>query len=123
MPIKAETLEEIAEAIEVLRKSRKLIVVEGKKDKSALNRLGLRNVMTLKKPLYAVVDEIAASGEECVLLTDLDREGRKLYSLLRSELQKLGIKIDDRLRNLLLVKTPLKCIEALADFLEKQQKQ
>jgi len=121
--IKAEALKDIEEAIEKLRKSEKLVVVEGMKDRRSLAKLGLKNIVTLKKPLYAVVDEIAETAKECAILTDLDSEGRKLYSILRKELQKQGVKIDDKLRNLLFRHTPLKCVEGLASFLENNSKQ
>lgn len=119
----AEALKEIEEAIEKLRKSGKLVVVEGLKDRRSLVKLGLRNIIALKKPLYAVVDEIAETAKECAILTDLDSEGKKLYGVLKKELQKRGVKIDDKLRKFLFRKTPLRQIEGLATFVENNSKQ
>ena len=57
--------------------------------------------------------------KEIILLTDLDNEGKKLFSLLRKELQRRGVRIDNKLR-LELFKTGVKEIEGLASFLKKQ---
>jgi len=93
-----------------------LVIVEGIKDKFALEYFGISNVVILNKPLYAVVEDVVSKAKVVVLLTDLDVEGRKLYGTLFSDLQKFGVKIDSRLRDCLF-KTPLKHIEGLVSFL------
>ena len=99
----------------------KFVLVEGIKDKRALENLGFKKVITLKnRPLFEVIESI--NEKEIVLLTDLDAEGKKLFSILRRELERRGIKIDNKLR-LELFKTGLRQIEALdEEFIEKCSK-
>ncbi len=92
------------------------VLVEGKKDQKTLQKLGLGNIITLKKPLYQVVEELAAP--EIVILTDLDRAGRQLYRKLYHDCVQRGIKVNNRLRLFLLQETPLAHIEGLDTYLE-----
>ncbi len=92
----------------------KLVLVEGKKDKEALVSLGFEKVITLKnRPLFEVIEEI--QEKEIILLTDLDKEGKKLFSILRKGLQRKGVRINNKLR-LLLFKTGIRQIEALKKY-------
>ncbi len=97
------------------------IIVEGSKDKASLQKLGLEHIITLKgKPLYKVVEHVAAETSECIILTDLDEEGKKLYGKLRQDLQKHGVKIDDRFRHFLFKETELRQIEGLYRHVQHQ---
>ena len=111
-----EEAEQIRELLEEIKKKGLLVLVEGPKDKRALESLGITNIMSLKRPLYAVVEEIASKAKEIVLLTDLDEEGKKLYHKLSVDLQKHGVKINNKLREFLF-KTKLRHIEGLATYL------
>ncbi len=112
-----EEIEQILAALDDIRTKNKLVVVEGIKDKAALSRLEITNVFAINRtPLYKVVEHIADVTAEVVLLTDLDTEGRKLYTSLARDLQKHKIKIDDTLRTIL-AKTSLKHIEGLDTYL------
>ena len=115
-----QTKEEFEEFLKKLKKEskNKLVIVEGIKDKKALSSLGIRNIMTLKKPLYSVVEEIVISEKDCIILTDLDKKGRQLYSRLSSKLRQFGVNIDNSFREFLF-KTKLRQIEGLPNYLEK----
>jgi 5S rRNA maturation endonuclease (ribonuclease M5) len=90
------------------------VIVEGPKDKASLQKLGIENIITLKgKPLYKVVEQVAKMTDECLILTDLDEEGKELYARLKADLQKHGVKIDDRFRRFLFTETDLRQIEGL----------
>jgi len=102
--------------LERVRNLNLLVVVEGKKDKFALEHFGISNIIILNRPLYQIVEDIVSKAKVVVLLTDLDVEGRKLYSDLNSNLQKFGVKIDNRLRKCLL-RSPLRHVEGLVSFL------
>ena len=94
-----------------------LTIVEGKKDKQALEAFGFTHIIALEqRPLFVVVESI--EGKEIQILTDLDSEGKKLYSILSHELQKRGVRINNLLRNQLF-KTALRHIEGLIHFKEK----
>lgn len=91
-----------------------VVLVEGPKDRESLVKLGLENVITLKgKPLFKVVERVAAETDECLILTDLDEEGKKLYGVLRAGLQQHGVKVDDRFRHFLFKETELRQLEGL----------
>ncbi|MEK6816296.1 MAG: toprim domain-containing protein [Nanoarchaeota archaeon] len=109
-------LDDIKEEIKVLKQSNKLIIVEGKKDVASLKELGLKNVRQLSGPLFGTIESI--EDREIVLLTDLDAEGKKLYSSLKRQLDRRGVKIDNSLRDLLF-KTRLSHIEGLSHYLKK----
>jgi 5S rRNA maturation endonuclease (ribonuclease M5) len=107
-------MEVLIEELEKLRLSNKLIIVEGKKDKEALKKFGIKNVITLKEPLYKICEEI--TDEKVIILTDLDKEGKRLYSKLKENLERNGIKIDDGFRLFLFKETKLRQIEGLYTY-------
>jgi len=111
-----EEKEQILEFLDEIKRKNLLVVVEGIKDVKSLNALGIANVVSLKKPLFAVVEDIAKTEKEVVLLTDLDDEGKKLYHELSVGLQAHGVKINNKLREFLF-KTELRHIEGLATYL------
>jgi len=103
--------------ISELKHSGKLILVEGVKDKKALAHFGIRNIEALSgRPLYKVADDIAAKAKDVVILTDLDREGKRLYSILRTMLSRLGVRVDAFFREFLFKSTQLKQIEGLVSY-------
>jgi 5S rRNA maturation endonuclease (ribonuclease M5) len=114
----SKELKEIIEEIYSFAEKEKasLIIVEGKKDSYAVKELGFRRVITLNKPLYEVTEGI--SDKRVILLTDLDKKGKQIYSKLKKDLDKRGIVVDDKLRNLLF-KTELRQIEGLTHYLKK----
>ncbi|MBS3128563.1 toprim domain-containing protein [Candidatus Woesearchaeota archaeon] len=115
--------------LEKIKEEKTLIIVEGKKDKRALELRGIdiNQIVLLGKPLFLVVEEIVQKIDEehlpkrVVLLTDLDVEGRKLYSTLCQDLNTHGIQINNELRNFLSKNTKLKQIEGLTSYLSTLQ--
>ena len=115
----SQKTEDIQSFIEKIKDSNTLIIVEGKKDRAALQKLGLNNIIELsKKPLFQVVEDVANSNDECIILTDLDKEGRQLYSKLNSNLQKNGVKVDNKFRKFLFRHTKLRQVEGICSYLE-----
>ena len=112
-------METLLDWISNLKKSEKLILVEGKKDKAALEKLGVKKIITNSKPIYSIIEEITNKGEkECILLFDLDKEGRKIYSVYKKQLQRNGIKIDRIFREFLFSRTRLTQIEGITHYLK-----
>lgn len=108
--------------LESLKNSNKLIIVEGLKDLSTLKKLGIKNIKAIsKKPLYKFIEEI--NNKEVIILTDLDKEGKKLYSILKHNLQRNGIKIDNNFREYLFKNSKLTQIEGLISYIEKPKTQ
>jgi len=111
--------EEIKELISELSKSNKLIIVEGPKDKKALNKLGINNyiVVLTKKPLFEIIENISKITDEVIILTDFDKKGKELYGKLNSGLQKYGVKVDHYFREWLQRNTKLSHVEGFVKFL------
>ncbi|MBI2136818.1 toprim domain-containing protein [Candidatus Woesearchaeota archaeon] len=129
----AQELLQIHEFIDKIIDNNTLIIVEGIKDKKALEDLGINNIIILnRRPLYAVVEKVAAvygkakklTGERpsVIILTDLDAEGKKLYGKLNSGLQNFGVRIDNRFREFLFRHTKLRQIEGMKNYLDRLEK-
>lgn len=93
-----------------------LIIVEGKKDLTALKKIGFTNVIQLKGPLFEAVENVSSRTKVVCILTDLDNEGKKIYSELSKGLTRNGVKIDNTLRNFLFKKTTLRQIEGMTSY-------
>ncbi|MFH1133867.1 MAG: toprim domain-containing protein [Nanoarchaeota archaeon] len=105
-----------------LRSSRKLIVVEGKKDAAALAQFGIPAIPLNRRPLFSFAEDIAARTKDCVILTDLDTEGKRLYAMLKEHLTRNGVRIDTQFREWLFRETTLRQIEGLVSYAEKEEK-
>jgi|SRR3989338_1701419 len=114
-----QEIELIEQQLRKIKEQNKLIIVEGKKDKIALKNLGISNIITLNKPLFQIVEIISERTKECIILTDLDKEGKKLYSELAKNLKKYRVKVDDSFRNFLFKETELRQIEGIINYLNK----
>jgi 5S rRNA maturation endonuclease (ribonuclease M5) len=102
-----------------IREAGKTIIVEGKKDKRALENLGITDIVVLsKKPLFAVIEEVASRAEKVIILTDFDSTGKALYGKLSSGLQHQGVEIDNRFREFL-YRQRISHIEGLDTYFEK----
>lgn len=103
---------------EIKKLKHNLIIVEGKNDKLALEKLGIGNIVVLNnKPLFEIVEEVSLKTREVIILTDLDKEGKLLYHKLKSNLQKFGVKVNDSFRNFLYKNTKLRQIEGLRRYI------
>ena len=108
-----EDISRITKELNALRESRTLILVEGKRDQEALQRLGFSQITTISTHLDGVSQEIALLSKTCAILTDLDPAGRRLHARISRDVQVLGVAVDDRLRRALLTSPRVKHIEAL----------
>ena len=114
-------IEEFNLLIEKMKNSNILVIIEGRRDRAALEKLGIMNLMELsKEPLFQMVEEISSSNDECIILTDLDKKGRELYGKLSSDLQKNGVKINNKLREFLFRNTKLRQIEGITSYLDRK---
>lgn len=103
-----------------LKNSGKVVIVEGERDKRALNLLGVPNVISIsRRPLFSFVEDIQSKHKGVVILTDLDREGRKLYHKLNHEFQKSGVKVDRKFREFLFSETNLSQIEGIHNYVSR----
>ena len=113
-------IDDLKKEIRKLKESGKVVIVEGIKDKRALEKLGIWRIVTLsRKPLYAVVEEVAAKHKDAVILTDLDKKGKELYGKLNQGLCSMSVRIDNKFREFLFKNTKLRQIEGITRYLEK----
>lgn len=116
-----KNIEELHEELLKLKNCDKVIIVEGKKDRAALEKLGFENIIELsKKPLFQIIEDISNKNKECIILTDFDKKGEQLYGKLNSGLSRLGVKVDNKLRGFLQKKTRLSHIEGLFTYLNRK---
>ena len=113
------TYNQIYSHLEKIKNSNLLVIVEGKKDRAALEHFGITNIIELsKKPLFKVIEDISLKNKKCIILTDLDKKGKELYGKLNHGLQQNGIIIDNSFRNFLYKNTDLRQIEGLVSYME-----
>ncbi len=105
-------METLEDWIESLRKTDKLVIVEGKKDKKALENIGIKKIVTISNKSLLYLEQI--NDKEVIILTDLDSHGKKLYSKIKNNLQKRGIKVDNKFREFLFKKTRITFIESIS---------
>jgi 5S rRNA maturation endonuclease (ribonuclease M5) len=116
----ADIGEQLLSRLKKLKEENILVIVEGKKDREALASLGITNVFSLDRwPLYKVVEHVAEKTKDCVILTDLDEEGKKIFSTLHKGLSEHGVRIDNRFREFLFRYTSLRQIEGLAKHVSR----
>ncbi len=87
------------------------VIVEGKRDKNLLLKLGLKNVLTLRE-----AKKLELGGKRIAILTDFDEKGEEIGAKLKEELIKRNAKIDEhcrRLARILLKSSSVNQIEAM----------
>ncbi|NCN99302.1 hypothetical protein COU62_02170 [Candidatus Pacearchaeota archaeon CG10_big_fil_rev_8_21_14_0_10_35_219] len=101
-----------------------VILVEGKKDVLSLAKLGFQRVyavhvtgIPIRERLEKIAEELGKKDRVCIL-TDFDKKGKKLYMFVKGICQELGMKLDSRLRGIL-IKAGVSHVEGLDSFMEK----
>jgi len=94
------------------------IIVEGIRDRQALNKFGINNVVEISgKPLIELADSIAATNRRNItILTDFDEDGEQIKSQLTNYLSYHGIKPNAFARNRLRSLFKIQKIEELTQF-------
>ncbi len=100
-----------------MQNSKTLLLVEGKKDRIALEKAGLGNVIEISgKRLEKVVDIIKEKQTAVAVLTDYDKEGIKQYKRLKRLLIADEIKVDDNIRRDFKMTFPVSKIEEFNSY-------
>ena len=115
---------QLQEWIDGINDSEKAILVEGPNDEKALRALGIKNlIITInQQPKYKVVEFIIKLKKEVIILTDLDKQGKKLYGKFNSDLQRFGVKVDNKFREFLQKNTTLDQIEGIKTYHDNLEK-
>ncbi len=110
-------LEKINRLLRELKEEKAVKIVEGKKDKESLEKLGITNIKTLKRPLQEVTAGI--KEKKAIILTDYDRTGTKLAERLKELMENEGIHPDLTYKKKFRLLTGIKKIEELFERYEK----
>ena len=114
-----EIIEKIKEEIE---EEKLLIIVEGKKDKAALLHLNIKEQVFILngKDIWNRLEEIANKNpkKHMVILTDFDKEGKKLYGKITKDCERLGMKVNKKYREFFQKRTKISQIEGLDTYVE-----
>ena len=112
------TEQELLELLNKIKEEDILIIVEGKKDKAALENFEIKNIKILNgKDIWNRCEEIAENNEEVIILTDFDKKGKELYIKIAKNCEKLGIKVNKIYREQLQKHTKLSHIEGLKTYM------
>lgn len=118
------TKEEIEEVIEKIKQEieeeKLIILVEGKKDKIALEALDLKSIVLNGKDIWNRLETLSQEqkGKEILILTDFDKEGKKLYGKIVKDCERLGMKINKKYREFFQKRTKLSHVEGLVKYVE-----
>jgi len=115
-----ERIQEVLIEIDERLENGAILIVEGKKDRESLLRLGIRDsiMMVSQMPLLDLSEAVYRNTKDVILLTDWDRRGDQIASLISKYLRSMGLIPDCRLRGILraLVKKEIKDVESLDKY-------
>ncbi len=118
-----EKLEKILRRIAGESSSGTVIIVEGRKDKEALRKLGLAGpIVCFKSSGKGLVDFLGnIEAKKIMVLTDFDKEGKDISARINEELAHLKMKTDHTLRKRLgaLVRQDARTIQDLFRYVER----
>lgn len=120
-----EALEELISALLEASQRGAAIIVEGRRDKMALQSLGASGpvIMASSKSILDMAEDAASQYQEIVVLTDWDEKGEEMALLIEQHLrctQSLAnMEIRSRLKRL--VKKEIKDVESLGFYVERMR--
>jgi len=123
---KPESIDNLIDEIENLKKYKQKVIVEGEHDQDALKDLGIENIFVLHRSGTSVFTRIEQlmndldKKESCVILTDLDKKGKTYYKLLKKELVREGFRVNNRMREIL-TRIKVSHIEGLSNFVKRKR--
>ncbi len=123
------TKEEILEVIEKVKQEsdeeKLIIIVEGIKDKRALEAFQIKSIIILNgKDIWNRIEQTVEKNRketkerEFLILTDFDKKGKELYGKIAKNLDKLGAKINKEYREFFQKKTKLSHVEGLETYVK-----
>ena len=101
-----------------------VILIEGKRDETALRILGFEGPIEKLNRGWSVEKVVAylnSNYESCIILMDWDRTGGRLQKKIIDSMTGMEIKISDELRKVLskAMKPDTRCVEELPSFLRQ----
>ncbi len=119
-----ETYTELESIIEEMDDFVDAIVVEGIRDKRALEGMGItKEIVTCATRSHTeFVDYLSLRHKSVAILTDYDRQGKSINKKLTSRLERVGVKVENRYRERIgrvLGLRGMKCIESLNSLMKR----
>jgi 5S rRNA maturation endonuclease (ribonuclease M5) len=121
-----EALEQLTAILEDLesRPEEVVILVEGKRDRGALNLLGVRGEIVQVQTsdgILGIAEDLAFRRRRAIILTDWDRKGGQLCLLLKNALKANGVEFEANTRSRLvhIVSGEIKDVESLPSFFSR----
>ncbi len=113
-----ETYEELESVIQEMEDFVDAIIVEGIRDKEALEELGITKEIVLcsSRPDTEFVDYLSSRHKKVTILTDYDRAGKEFNKKLSIRLERAGIKVVNQYRGRIgkiLGLRGMRCIESV----------
>lgn len=124
-----EELEEVQQILGVLREENEdiPIIVEGRKDVSALRSLGLKGeIIRIKKrrTVFHIIESLRGDYDEVIVMTDWDNTGGKLAYRIKKACKANDIKCIERYRKRLIkyLKKEIKDVESIPKFISRAKR-
>ena len=121
-----EALEQLTQILEELesRPEDVVLLVEGRRDRGALNLLGVRGEIIQVQTsdgILGIAEDLALRHKKAVILTDWDRKGGQLCLLLKNALKANSVDFEANTRSRLvhIVSGEIKDIESLPSFFSR----
>ena len=121
-----EALEQLTLILEDLesRPEEVVILVEGKRDRGALNLLGVRGgdlQVQTSDGILGIAEDLALRHRKAIILTDWDRKGGQLCLLLKNALKANSVEFEAVTRSRLvhIVSGEIKDVESLPSFFSR----
>ena len=100
-----------------------IILVEGKRDRDSLQKLGIegRIIQTSQEQLFVLAERVATDHSDVIVLSDWDERGDEIAKKTELYMRSNGVVPDCELRKKLkeLVKKDIKDVESLNGYIER----
>jgi len=120
-----EALEDIIASLQDASTEGAVIIVEGKRDESALRSLGIRGpvMMASYKSALNLAEDVSRKYSQIIMLTDWDEKGEEMALNIEQHLRSVGSRADMDIRSKLkrLVRKEIKDVESLDFYVERMR--
>ncbi|MGA9097412.1 MAG: toprim domain-containing protein [Methanotrichaceae archaeon] len=120
-----EALEDIIASLQDASTEGTVIIVEGKRDESALRSLGIRGpvMMASHKSALDLAEDVSRKYSQIIMLTDWDEKGEEMALNIEQHLRSVGSRADMDIRSRLkrLVRKEIKDVESLDFYVERMR--
>ena len=120
-----ETLEELIASLKEASTEGAVIIVEGRRDESALRSLGINGpvMMASYRSALSLAEDVSRKYSQIIMLTDWDEKGEEMALNIEQHLRSVGSRADMDIRSKLkrLVRKEIKDVESLDFYVERMR--